>query len=58
MFMIAYMANKGSFSLAWSKALIDPELWYHFIYCIFALLGLYVHEFFYSILVTSILKIK
>lgn len=54
--MISYMANKGTLSFSLKKILKDFEFIYHFTYFGLCLLGFFMHEFFYSLLVCFLLN--
>ena len=49
---ISFMGNNGTFTKPWYQILIDFEFVYHMGYLVVSLLGLCVHEFFYSLLVS------
>jgi len=49
------MGNQGTFSKNFEQMITDAELLYHFAYVIFCILGLCMHPFFYSVLVSSLI---
>jgi len=51
MLAISVMGNRGTFTKSWKQILIDFDFVYHAGYVIVSLLGLCMHEFFYSLLV-------
>ena len=57
-FLVAFVGNRGTFQCGLRKMLSDKELVQHSCYFGFGILGLTVHEFFYSILVSQFLNIQ
>ncbi|GAB1604735.1 inositol 1,4,5-trisphosphate receptor type 1-like isoform X6 [Argonauta hians] len=53
-FIISLMGNRGSFTRSFKHLLMDFELVYHIIYLLLCVLGLCVHEFFYSLLLLDV----
>ncbi|EDV24936.1 uncharacterized protein TRIADDRAFT_56365 [Trichoplax adhaerens] len=53
-FMVSWLANKGKISKGYWQLLSDVELIYHLVYLIICILGLCVHEFFYSLLLFDV----
>lgn len=51
--MISYMGNKGTFSFSPKHTFKDFELLYHLGYFTLCFMGLFGHEFFYSLLVRT-----
>ena len=51
MFLLSYMANKGIFTKTLPQILKESEFTYHLFNLLLGILGLCVHEFFYSLLV-------
>ncbi|KAI6200598.1 Inositol 1,4,5-trisphosphate receptor [Aphelenchoides besseyi] len=51
---ISYVGNKGLIDRSWSERLTDGTFWYHIGYLMFCFCGLFVHPFFYSILLLDI----
>lgn len=47
------MGNQGTFTKNFKQMVTDAELLYHFAYVMFCILGLCMHPFFYSVLVSS-----
>lgn len=54
--IVSIMGNHGSFEKHFTKIITDLELLYHFMYMMFCVLGMFIHPFFYSVLV-SIFKL-
>ena len=48
---ISYVGNKGLIDRSWSERFADGVVWYHLGHLLCCILGLFVHPFFYSILV-------
>jgi hypothetical protein len=46
------MGNQGTFTKNFKQMVTDAELLYHFAYVVFCVLGLCMHPFFYSVLVS------
>ncbi|XP_071082812.1 inositol 1,4,5-trisphosphate-gated calcium channel ITPR1-like isoform X3 [Haliotis cracherodii] len=53
-FLISLMGNRGTFSKPINVILTDFEFIYHVIYLLLSVLGLCVHEFFYSLLLLDV----
>lgn len=51
--LVSIMGNQGTLTKTLNEIVIDAELWYHLSYLIFCVLGLFMHPFFYSVLVSS-----
>jgi len=51
---VSVMGNFGTFTKRWHHVLIDFNFVYHAGYVIISVLGLCVHEFFYSFLVSGL----
>jgi hypothetical protein len=51
--MISIMGNQGTFTKNFKQILTDAELLYHTTYVAFCILGLCMHPFFYSVLVST-----
>jgi len=51
---VSVMGNCGTFTKRWHKVLVDFNFAYHVGNIVISVLGLTVHEFFYSLLVSSI----
>lgn len=47
------MGNQGTFTKNFKQMVADAELMYHFAYVTFCVLGLCMHPFFYSVLVST-----
>jgi inositol 1,4,5-triphosphate receptor type 1 len=52
--LISIMGNQGTFTKNFKQMVTDAELLYHFAYAIFCILGLCMHPFFYSVLVSTL----
>ena len=52
-YLVSEMGNRGTFTKSLPNILIDFEFIYHLGYLVVSMLGLCVHEFFYSLLVSS-----
>ena len=46
------MGNRGTFNKPWRLVISDYEFVYHVLHMVLCILGLCVHEFFYSLLVS------
>ncbi|XP_061187353.1 inositol 1,4,5-trisphosphate receptor type 1-like isoform X2 [Saccostrea echinata] len=55
-FLISMMGNQGTFTKLPRQVLTDFRFMYHIIYLVFCILGLCVHEFFYSILLLDVIN--
>ncbi|CAF0775305.1 unnamed protein product [Brachionus calyciflorus] len=53
-FLTSFIGNKGLLTLSLKEKLKDFELIYHFVYFFLCFLGLFVHEFFYSLLLLDV----
>lgn len=53
-FLISMMGNRGTFNKPWSYVITDFGFVYHVTHLILCVLGLCVHEFFYSLLVNEV----
>lgn len=51
MFAVSVMGNYGTFNKPWKQMLTDFEFLYHMGYLIVSMLGLCLHELFFSLLV-------
>lgn len=51
--MISIMGNQGTFTKNFKQMVTDAELLYHLVYVVFCILGLCMHPFFYSVLVST-----
>uniref|UniRef100_A0A915JZJ7 Uncharacterized protein n=1 Tax=Romanomermis culicivorax TaxID=13658 RepID=A0A915JZJ7_ROMCU len=54
MHVISYVGNTGITTYLWKEILVDRNLWYHLGYLCLCILGLCVHELFYSILLLDV----
>lgn len=50
-FLISFVGNRGTFTRGYKAMVLDFEFLYHLIYLIICSLGVFVHVFFYSLLV-------
>ncbi|XP_055999570.1 inositol 1,4,5-trisphosphate receptor type 1-like isoform X4 [Ostrea edulis] len=55
-FLISMMGNQGTFTKLPKQVLTDLRFMYHIIYLVVCVLGLCVHEFFYSILLLDVIN--
>lgn len=51
MFVVSFVGNRGTFIRGYKAMIMDVEFLYHVGYIVTSVLGLFVHELFYSILV-------
>lgn len=51
--LVSIMGNHGTLTKTYQQILTDAELLYHLAYLIFCVLGLLMHPFFYSVLVSN-----
>lgn len=51
--IVSIMGNHGTLEKHFSKIITDAELLYHFGYIMFCFFGLFMHPFFYSVLVSK-----
>uniref|UniRef100_A0A8C6SHK6 Inositol 1,4,5-trisphosphate receptor n=1 Tax=Neogobius melanostomus TaxID=47308 RepID=A0A8C6SHK6_9GOBI len=49
-FLVSFVGNQGTFTRGYKAVVMDKLFVYHLAYAIICVLGLFVHEFFYSIL--------
>ncbi|XP_014243514.1 inositol 1,4,5-trisphosphate receptor [Cimex lectularius] len=52
--LISIMGNQGTFSKSVKQILSDAEILYHLSYVMFCILGLFMHPFFYSVLLLDV----
>jgi inositol 1,4,5-triphosphate receptor type 1 len=50
--LISIMGNQGTFTKNFKQMVTDAELLYHCAYVVFCVMGLCMHPFFYSVLVS------
>ena len=50
-FVVSFVGNRGTFIRGYKAMIMDVEFLYHVGYILTSVLGLFVHELFYSILV-------
>ncbi|XP_040291553.1 inositol 1,4,5-trisphosphate receptor type 2 isoform X2 [Bufo bufo] len=49
-FLVSFVGNRGTFTRGYRAVIMDMAFLYHVVYVIVCMLGLFVHEFFYSFL--------
>ncbi|KAG8438565.1 hypothetical protein GDO86_004943 [Hymenochirus boettgeri] len=49
-FLVSFVGNRGTFTRGYRAVIMDMAFLYHVLYVIVCMLGLFVHEFFYSFL--------
>ncbi|XP_075458961.1 inositol 1,4,5-trisphosphate-gated calcium channel ITPR2 isoform X3 [Ascaphus truei] len=49
-FLVSFVGNRGTFTRGYRAVVMDMAFLYHVVYVIVCMLGLFVHEFFYSFL--------
>ncbi|XP_053593161.1 inositol 1,4,5-trisphosphate receptor isoform X1 [Microplitis demolitor] len=52
--MISIIGNQGTLTKSPEQIITDVELWYHTSYLFFCLLGIFMHPFFYSVLLFDV----
>lgn len=52
-FLMSFVGNCGTFTRGYRAMVLDVEFLYHLLYLLICAMGLFVHEFFYSLLVSS-----
>ncbi|XP_008589701.1 PREDICTED: inositol 1,4,5-trisphosphate receptor type 2-like, partial [Galeopterus variegatus] len=52
-FLVSFVGNRGTFTRGYRAVILDMAFLYHVAYVLVCMLGLFVHEFFYSFLVSS-----
>lgn len=50
-FLMSFVGNRGTFTRGYKAMMMDVEFLYHLLYLIICSLGVFVHVFFYSLLV-------
>lgn len=50
---MSFVGNCGTFTRGYRAMVLDVEFLYHLLYLLICAMGLFVHEFFYSLLVSS-----
>lgn len=48
---MSFVGNRGTFTRGWKATITDVEFLYHLLYLIICCLGVFLHVFFYSLLV-------
>ena len=51
-FLMSFVGNCGTFTRGYRAMVLDVEFLYHLLYLLICAMGLFVHEFFYSLLVS------
>ncbi|TRY82341.1 hypothetical protein DNTS_000065, partial [Danionella cerebrum] len=54
-FVVSFVGNNGTFIMGYKAMVMDVEFLYHVAYVLTSTLGLFVHEFFYSILLFDLI---
>lgn len=57
-FLVSFVGNQGTFTRGYKAVVMDMLFIYHLGYAIICVLGLFVHEFFYSFLVRNLSRIS
>ena len=57
-FLVSFVGNQGTFTRGYKAVVMDMLFIYHLGYAIICVLGLFVHEFFYSFLVRNLSHIS
>ncbi|CDQ97890.1 unnamed protein product [Oncorhynchus mykiss] len=52
-FLMSFVGNRGTFTRGYKAMILDVEFLYHLMYLIICSLGVFVHVFFYSLLVST-----
>ncbi|XP_036375711.1 inositol 1,4,5-trisphosphate receptor type 2 isoform X1 [Megalops cyprinoides] len=55
-FLVSFVGNRGTFTRGYKAVVMDKAFLFHVIYVIVCMLGLFVHEFFYSFLLFDLLN--
>lgn len=55
---MSFVGNCGTFTRGYKAMIMDVEFLYHLLYLLICALGLFVHEFFYSLLVGVCLALR
>lgn len=53
-FLMSFVGNRGTFTRGYLAMIMDVEFLYHLLYLIICGLGVFVHVFFYSLLVSGV----
>ncbi|XP_072922149.1 inositol 1,4,5-trisphosphate-gated calcium channel ITPR2 [Hemitrygon akajei] len=54
-FLVSFVGNRGTFTRGYKAVVMDVEFLYHVLYVVVCVLGLFVHEFFYSFLLFDLI---
>ncbi|KAI7798187.1 putative inositol 1, partial [Triplophysa rosa] len=54
-YVVSFVGNNGTFIMGYKAMVMDVEFLYHLAYVLISTLGLFVHEFFYSILLFDLI---
>ncbi|XP_029457322.1 inositol 1,4,5-trisphosphate receptor type 1 isoform X1 [Rhinatrema bivittatum] len=49
-FLMSFLGNRGTFTRGYRTMILDVEFLYHLLYLLICAMGVFVHEFFYSLL--------
>ncbi|XP_069499603.1 inositol 1,4,5-trisphosphate-gated calcium channel ITPR1 isoform X3 [Ambystoma mexicanum] len=49
-FLMSFVGNRGTFTRGYGAMILDVEFLYHLLYLLICAMGVFVHEFFYSLL--------
>lgn len=55
---MSFVGNRGTFTRGYRAMIMDVEFLYHVLYLIICSLGVFVHVFFYSLLVSPMLTVS
>ncbi|XP_017566428.1 inositol 1,4,5-trisphosphate receptor type 1 isoform X6 [Pygocentrus nattereri] len=54
-FLMSFVGNRGTFTRGYKAMILDVEFLYHLLYLIICILGVFVHVFFYSLLLFDLI---
>ncbi|XP_060766759.1 LOW QUALITY PROTEIN: inositol 1,4,5-trisphosphate receptor type 1 [Neoarius graeffei] len=54
-FLMSFVGNRGTFTRGYKAMIMDVEFLYHLLYLIICILGVFVHVFFYSLLLFDLI---
>ncbi|XP_062843047.1 inositol 1,4,5-trisphosphate receptor type 1 isoform X3 [Trichomycterus rosablanca] len=54
-FLMSFVGNRGTFTRGYKAIILDVEFLYHLLYLIICILGVFVHVFFYSLLLFDLI---
>ncbi|XP_018621500.1 inositol 1,4,5-trisphosphate receptor type 2 isoform X3 [Scleropages formosus] len=55
-FLVSFVGNRGTFTRGYKAVIMDMAFLYHVVYIIVCMLGLFAHEFFYSLLLFDLVN--